>query len=55
MKCYCDECVFNYNRNCVNDEDDIWITDGGECALCAVAEDYYTEVEPLKEGEENEK
>ena len=53
MKCYCEECVFNIHRQCIDDQD-VWITDNGECAKCACADDYYTEVEPLKEGEENE-
>lgn len=43
MKCYCDECVFNLKRICVNDDDDIWITDNGECALCQYADDYIPE------------
>lgn len=42
MKCYCDECVFNLKRICVNDDDDIWITDNGECALCQY-DDYIPE------------
>lgn len=54
MKCYCEECAFNLDKQCFNLEAIIFITSEGTCSECALVDDHYDEAEPLKEGEKNE-